>query len=453
MAAHLFGITDKGNRRERNEDTFVVKELFNKEYVLACVIDGVGGYSGGEVAAEIAREAIVGYFQKKPTDIIAVLKDAIAAANFKINTERNSNEGNKQMACVITCAIVHLPSNKFYYAHVGDTRLYLFRDNSLVKITKDHSVVGYLEESGRLSEEDAMNHPRRNEINKALGFEEHIPVDDYIETGESPFLPADMILICSDGLTDMVPSQMISGILGSKKFIEEKCRDLVSAANAAGGNDNITAVLVANHKQPKKQIPVSPVERDKKNELINPGTGSKSIVTKDKKSKLPLVLFLVIGASVLLGMLTPLFKNMLAKGTDKDGFHRMKVLKKNNPAAALMTAAGDTSKTFVLSSTALPIDQPVVVTKDSFYMTGNGAIIFPDSSYTGPALKIGNQSKAVILDSIVFKNFDVAIIVSNNNVVFKNVRFINCRVPIQYNLSPGDSLVSGRLKDSVFTSR
>ncbi len=91
------------------------------------------------------------------------------------------------MACVLTCVVAHIKNNKFYYAHVGDTRLYLLRDHSLVKISKDHSVVGFLEESGRLSEEDAMRHPRRNEINKALGFEEDIDAD-LIETGESPFL-------------------------------------------------------------------------------------------------------------------------------------------------------------------------------------------------------------------------------------------------------------------------
>ena len=104
------------------------------------------------------------------------------------------------MACVLTLAVVDIEKNKFYYAHVGDTRLYLFRDNTLVKVSKDHSFVGFLEESGRLTEEAAMQHPKRNEINKALGLGVKFSAsDDYIETGESPFLPGDLLLLCSDG--------------------------------------------------------------------------------------------------------------------------------------------------------------------------------------------------------------------------------------------------------------
>jgi serine/threonine protein phosphatase PrpC len=108
-------------------------------------------------------------------------------------------------------ALVDIANNKFYYTHVGDTRLYLFRD-SLVKVSRDHSFVGFLEDNGKLSEEAAMRHPKRNEINKALGFDAQIASKDYIETGESPFLPGDMLLLCSDGLTDMVNNSAITSI-------------------------------------------------------------------------------------------------------------------------------------------------------------------------------------------------------------------------------------------------
>ncbi len=195
MSENFYGITDKGKRREKNEDTFIAQEVFKKQFIAACVIDGVGGYSGGEIAAGIARTVLLDHFKKPYDDVSGMLQEAIVAANARIYTEKQSGNKNESMACVLTCALADITNNKFYFAHVGDTRLYLLRDNTLVKITKDHSVVGFLEESGRLSEEDAMRHPRRNEINKALGFEAQIyATGDFIETGESPFLPGDTIL-------------------------------------------------------------------------------------------------------------------------------------------------------------------------------------------------------------------------------------------------------------------
>lgn len=172
------------------------------------------------------------------------------------------------MACVLTCVVADIKNNKCWYAHVGDTRIYLLRDDSLVKISKDHSAVGYLEESGRLSEEEAMRHPRRNEINKALGFEEDISKpEDFIETGESPFLPGDLLLLCSDGLTDMISSATIMSVLTIKKSLAAKAKALVQAANDAGGNDNITAVLVENNNWPKQKLKPVPVERKKAKSL------------------------------------------------------------------------------------------------------------------------------------------------------------------------------------------
>ena len=213
MAEYFFGITDKGQRRKTNEDTFIVQEVRGKALILACVIDGVGGYNGGEVAAEIARAVILEYASHFSGNIGERLQLAVVAANEKIQQQRSINRANANMACVLTCAIADIKNNKLYYSHVGDTRLYLLRDATLVKISKDHSAVGFLEESGRLTEHDAMQHPRRNEINKALGFEAGIAeVEDYIETGESPFLPGDTILLCSDGLSDMISSATITSI-------------------------------------------------------------------------------------------------------------------------------------------------------------------------------------------------------------------------------------------------
>ena len=149
MNDYFIGITDKGKQREKNEDTFIVQEVFNNKFLVACVIDGVGGYSGGDVAADIARTVILEKLQGLSGNVIEELQQAISAANAKILHEKKGSEKNGGMACVLTCAIADIKNNKLYYAHVGDTRLYLLRDHSLVKISKDHSVVGFLEESGR----------------------------------------------------------------------------------------------------------------------------------------------------------------------------------------------------------------------------------------------------------------------------------------------------------------
>ncbi|HEU4632882.1 MAG TPA: protein phosphatase 2C domain-containing protein, partial [Flavisolibacter sp.] len=260
MAENFFGITDTGRQRDNNEDAFIAQAILNRQYILACVIDGVGGYEGGEVAAAIAKESIFSSFKSPPADMITTMRQAFVAANERIYKEKLESSANNSMACVATLALVDVKNNKFWYAHVGDTRLYLFRDHSLIKITKDQSFVGFLEDSGRLTEEEAMKHPKRNEINKALGFEtSSILGSDYIETGESPFLPGDSLLLCSDGLTDMVGSKEIASVLETNIPLEQKARELVAVANRAGGKDNITVVLVQNNKKPIKQEVKKPV--------------------------------------------------------------------------------------------------------------------------------------------------------------------------------------------------
>ena len=267
MAENFFGLTDTGKVRGNNEDAFIAQHAWGDKFIIACVIDGVGGYSGGEVAADIARESILEHTAKATTDIIEMMKKAFQDANEKIHSERLRVKEHDSMACVLTLAAIDIENNIFYYAHIGDTRLYLFRDNSLVKITKDHSFVGFMEESGRISEGSAMRHPKRNEINKALGFGGNLNEDDYIETGQSPFLPGDMLLLCSDGLTDMVNKEAMTNVLTKKSQLEEKAFKLIEEANAEGGKDNITVVLVENTKSPAKHEATMPTPAKKKRHI------------------------------------------------------------------------------------------------------------------------------------------------------------------------------------------
>lgn len=459
MANYFYGITDKGKRREKNEDTFFARETFNKQFLIAGVIDGVGGYEGGDIAAGIARSVIMQNLETLAENVFGALRRAIIAANAKINEEKKEAGINERMACVLTCVVADIKNNKCWYAHVGDTRIYLLRDHSLVKISKDHSVVGFLEESGRISEEEAMRHPRRNEINKALGFEEDITTpEDFIETGESPFLPGDLLLLCSDGLTDMVSSAAIMQILTSKKNLTSKAKALVDAANDSGGNDNITAVLVENNNWPKQKQEPIPVER-KKNEAVesvttNEGSPLQKVILSKKSGRKAgafLVILLVGMVAVFLTVAFPRSKKQTVVNTTPVQFQK----KVNEQMIQLLAHLNDSSKAYSLSpgEVIAGFTEPLVINKDSFHLVGNGATLKAENLNKAPALIISSMATHIILDSLVFENFDVGVVVQKNNITFRHIRFINCRIPVQYLLSFRDSVVSGRFRGSIFITQ
>ena len=314
MTDQFFGITDPGKQRQNNEDTFIAEENTGGRFIIAAVIDGVGGYEGGEIAAELARETFLKQLQNPKEDLITVLSNCFASANDRILQEKQVNSDYSNMACVATLAVADVANNQFYYAHVGDTRLYLLRDNSLVKISHDQSFVGFLEDSGRLTEDAAMDHPKRNEISKALGFERSLSNNaDYIETGQSPFLSGDMLLLCSDGLTDLVNSKTITEILSQPVSLADKAKQLVDAANQNGGKDNITVVLVKNDKSPVKHAAIIPKITEPKIAKQQPLV-PEPLIVKTKSGKgvitlLSILLLLFIGISIYLFTQT--------KGVDK----------------------------------------------------------------------------------------------------------------------------------------
>src|SRR4051812_37177558 len=150
MTDQYFGITDTGKERQNNEDAFIARQGAGDRFIIACVIDGVGGYEGGEIAAGIARDTILRRLEKPASEVIPMVIDCFDLANERIIEEKQRNKKYEMMSCVSTLAIADVANNQFYYAHVGDTRLYLLRDGSLIKISHDQSFVGFLEESGRL---------------------------------------------------------------------------------------------------------------------------------------------------------------------------------------------------------------------------------------------------------------------------------------------------------------
>lgn len=462
MAENYFGITDPGRLRTNNEDTFIAQPILNGRFVAACVIDGVGGYEGGEVAARLAHDTIIERLSKLSDDRIAGMKEAIVAANEAIYTEKKVNKSNEQMACVLTLALVDISNNKFYYCHVGDTRLYLFRDNSLVKITRDHSFVGFLEDSGRLTEEAAMRHPKRNEINKALGFEGGLKGDDYIETGESPFLPGDTLLLCSDGLSDMISNSDITAVLSTTKPLSQKAKSLIQAANEAGGKDNITVVLAYNDKTPLVQTATKPVsiaktsgvQYDKIASEKNLAQAPGNLKNKKRNSLRPFLMFLFV---LIIGAVAWILYQNYEKNRVREQQPNMVTKKERNPAEQKFVDSINGNKTnevFVLNtpeSSSIAITDSIVVQNDSLHIIGNGVSLIRDTTYNGPALTVSPNCRYLLLDSLTLENFDIGVLTKNRALHLKNVQFKNCRVPVQYNLLFKDQpVVNGRFADTVF---
>ena len=243
----ICGLTDVGRIRQNNEDSYLAEYIGDgKKYILAVAIDGVGGYDGGEVAAALARDTIREYVSANIDSIPAdeLIRLAVINANNSIADARTQT-GFSQMSCVLTATITDLEHAMLFMAHIGDTRLYSFCEGTLTKLSHDHSIVGYSEEMGELTEEQAMHHPRRNVISRDVGSRILSPDEnDYVETASFPLAPEGTLMLCTDGLCDMITSAQMSEILSKDCSADMKASSLVLAANAAGGRDNVTVIVI-----------------------------------------------------------------------------------------------------------------------------------------------------------------------------------------------------------------
>ncbi|MBZ5585479.1 MAG: protein phosphatase 2C domain-containing protein [Acidobacteriia bacterium] len=234
------GASDPGRVRQNNEDAFHA----DQERGIFLVIDGIGGQAAGEKAAAIAKERIRARLERQTGSVEQRVREAITVANNEILRASHSNPEWEGMACVLTVAV--LDDGAAVVGHVGDSRLYKIRGGEIQKITHDHSPVGQREDAGELTEAEAMRHPRRNEVFRDVGSEEHEPGDpDFIEILRIPFEPDSALLLCSDGLSDQVPSVEIRRIVERRAGDPETAaRELIEAANRAGGKDNVTVLVV-----------------------------------------------------------------------------------------------------------------------------------------------------------------------------------------------------------------
>ncbi len=234
------GTTHPGLLRGSNEDRF----HYDPARGIFIVIDGVGGQAAGDTAAETALKKIRGRLEEEAGPVEERIRDAITSANNEIYRLASVRPEWKGMACVLTVAV--LDGADVVVGHVGDTRAYKVRHGRIDKLTKDHSPVGEREDAGELSEPEAMRHPRRNEVYRDVGSEFHRSADaGFIDVFRVPFEQDAAILLCSDGLTDLVDSTVI------RRTVEEYAghayevvRALIDAANEAGGKDNVTIVYV-----------------------------------------------------------------------------------------------------------------------------------------------------------------------------------------------------------------
>jgi PPM family protein phosphatase len=233
--------THAGRARESNEDRL----LADTANGIFLVVDGMGGHAAGEIAADIAvreiRETLIGSGEAASVAI----RQAITKANNCILATARENPAWLGMACVLTLAV--LDEDTVTWGHVGDSRLYLFQGGVLRKLTRDHSPVGEREDRGELSEQEAMRHPRRNEVFRDVGsVPRRTDEEGFIACGSDFFPPDSALLLCSDGLSDALTAEELRMILESfDGDAEAVARQLISAANQRSGADNVSAVFIA----------------------------------------------------------------------------------------------------------------------------------------------------------------------------------------------------------------
>jgi PPM family protein phosphatase len=233
------GSSDQGYVRPNNEDRVYCDAV--RGFFL--VVDGMGGHEAGEHAAEIAVERVRMRLERQTGSVEQRVREAIALANNAIYDAAQKNAEWKGMACVLTAAVIE--DGQITAGHVGDSRLYRIKRGHIEKMTHDHSPVGEREDSGELTEAQAMQHPRRNEVYRDVGSVERTPdADDFIEIVQMPFEPDSALLLCSDGLSDAISSEKILSIVEQNAGDRSATvRALISAANEVG-KDNVSAILV-----------------------------------------------------------------------------------------------------------------------------------------------------------------------------------------------------------------
>jgi protein phosphatase len=267
LSVRAFALTDQGRVRTSNEDSFLIAEMARTLWVrqtnlpqpqtqygrnrahLFLVADGMGGHNAGEVASALSLESVEAFVlhllrrfsNLQPSDEAGVLKDfqtALRQADARLLEEAAHHPEWKGMGTTLTLAFAS--GRSLFVVHAGDSRCYLLRDGQLRQLTEDHTVVGELARHGALTPAQAQHHPFRHVVTNVLGGKES---SLRIDVQRIDLKPGDVVLLCSDGLSDMLDNEQIAKILAAVPEPEATCARLVAAANEAGGKDNITALV------------------------------------------------------------------------------------------------------------------------------------------------------------------------------------------------------------------
>ena len=234
--------SDIGKKRENNQDTFHVSK--DPSMPIYLVADGMGGHKAGEIASHMVRDIVVSSFSKnkdsidRKKDVLKLVKKSIEEANTKTYLKSIENKEYKGMGTTITLAYIY--KNEIYLGHVGDSRAYLIRNGEINQITEDHSYVNQLIKSGSITKEEGKTHPKRNMITRAVGTSSIIEIDLIVKG----YNKNDILVLCSDGLFNMVSDIQILEKFKSEEDIEKACEELVEMANNKGGLDNITVLAM-----------------------------------------------------------------------------------------------------------------------------------------------------------------------------------------------------------------
>ncbi|MCU6795266.1 MULTISPECIES: Stp1/IreP family PP2C-type Ser/Thr phosphatase [Paenibacillus] len=244
-------LTDVGRVRLVNEDRAVVQEDING-VALAILADGMGGHQAGDIASQMAVDIIHQHLQSLAAEASvherkSCLKDAVELANEKIFEFASQRENYHGMGTTVVVAMAD--EDTVVIGHVGDSRVYRINQSGIEQLTEDHSLVNVLVKSGQITREEAGHHPRRNVLTRALGTESTIEID----IQDLSWQHGDTLLLCSDGLSSLISSeQIVAPIQQEAGSLEEIAQQLVNEALTAGGDDNITVVLVSNESDTQK---------------------------------------------------------------------------------------------------------------------------------------------------------------------------------------------------------
>ncbi|MFI3115216.1 MAG: Stp1/IreP family PP2C-type Ser/Thr phosphatase [Clostridia bacterium] len=239
----IWGKTDAGRERVDNQDNFFCESIM-EDIVVFCLCDGMGGTNGGHIASKFASVEFIRDIKKlirpdiSDDDAKIILSKAVLGANNIVYDMSSTDTNLAEMGTTLVGGF--LIKDTVYIANVGDSRCYHISNNAILQVTKDHSLVQHLIDTGEISDEERETHPQKNYITRAIGIANEILSDMY----RFRFAQGEYILLCSDGLYNLVSDEEIKDVVASDRSLDEKCDILVQTANENGGTDNITAVIL-----------------------------------------------------------------------------------------------------------------------------------------------------------------------------------------------------------------